>query len=149
MWGREANMHSLSRQDDGNAVIEYLIIEEKYQNWITPFDQPIGYLGERELSNGNSPKDFVSLFVHFWNVLAIETNRYAHQFLASIQLKPHTRFHRWSDITVNEMKAFFFLPLSMGLVEKSELEDYWAEYWPTATPEFDKVMSRNRFEMIL
>nr|XP_055037155.1 piggyBac transposable element-derived protein 4-like [Misgurnus anguillicaudatus] len=37
----------------------------------------------------------------------------------------------------------------MGLIEKSELEDYWAEYWPTATPGFGKVMSRNRFEMIL
>ena len=27
--------------------------------------------------------------------------------------------------------------------------DYWADYWSTATPGFGKVMSRNRFEMIL
>lgn len=91
--------------------------------------RPIEYLGERELSNANSPLDFLSLFL--WNLLVIETNLYAHQFLASHQLKPHSRFHQWSDVTVIEMKTFF-LHLSMGLVEKSELEDYWANNWPTA-----------------
>uniref|UniRef100_A0A8C1XPE6 PiggyBac transposable element-derived protein domain-containing protein n=1 Tax=Cyprinus carpio TaxID=7962 RepID=A0A8C1XPE6_CYPCA len=108
--GRGANMHGLS-QADGNAGFEYLVNEDEYQSWITPFDQPIGYLGERELSNANSPLDFLSLFLSD-DLLVNETNRYAHQFL-------------------------------------SELEDYWAEYWPTATPGFGKVMSRNRFEMIL
>ena len=37
----------------------------------------------------------------------------------------------------------------MGLVEKSETEDYWDEFWITATPEFGKVMVRNGFEIIL
>ena len=37
----------------------------------------------------------------------------------------------------------------MGLVEKSEVEGYWAEDWITATPGFGKVMTRNRFEIIL
>lgn len=36
-------MHRLSLQDDGNASFEYLTNEEEYQNWITLFDQPIGY----------------------------------------------------------------------------------------------------------
>lgn len=38
---------------------------------------------------------------------------------------------------------------SLGLVEKSEIKDYWAEFWPTYTPGFGKVMSRNRCEIIL
>ena len=136
---------------DGNAGFQYLANEEQYETWIRPFDCPIGYRGERELSNANSPLDFLSLFLSddFWNLLTTETNQYAHQFLASHQLKPHSRFHAWSDVTVSEMKVFLALHLSMGLVEKSELEDYWADYWPTATPGFGKVMSRNRFELIL
>ncbi|KAI2645906.1 PiggyBac transposable element-derived protein 4 [Labeo rohita] len=47
------------------------------------------------------------------------------------------------------MKAFLALHLCMGLVENAEIEDYWAEFWPTYTPGFGKVMSRNRFEIIL
>uniref|UniRef100_A0A8C1TF10 PiggyBac transposable element-derived protein domain-containing protein n=1 Tax=Cyprinus carpio TaxID=7962 RepID=A0A8C1TF10_CYPCA len=47
------------------------------------------------------------------------------------------------------MKAFLALHLCMGLVEKAEIEDYWAEFWPSYTPGFGKVMSRNRFEIIL
>ena len=37
----------------------------------------------------------------------------------------------------------------MGLCEKSEIEDYWAKWWITATPGYAKVMPRDRFEVIL
>ena len=47
------------------------------------------------------------------------------------------------------MKAFLSLYLSMGLVHKSGIEDYWAEFWPTSTPGFGKLMSMNRFKIIL
>ncbi|KAM4583571.1 piggyBac transposable element-derived protein 4-like [Odontesthes bonariensis] len=47
------------------------------------------------------------------------------------------------------MKAFLALHLCMGQVDKPEIEDYWAEFWPTHTPGFGKVMARNRFEIIL
>lgn len=42
------------------------------------------------------------------------------------------------------MKAFLALRLSMGWVEKAELEDYWAGFWPTCTAGFEKVTCRNR-----
>ncbi|XP_063077170.1 piggyBac transposable element-derived protein 4-like [Engraulis encrasicolus] len=143
---------SLSWQDEeANAGFEYLTNEEPSQNWIRPFDRPIGYRGETKLSSDSSPLDFLSLFLgdEFWNILVTETNRYAHQYLGSHRLKTNSRFHEWCDVTTSEMKAFLSLHLTMGLVEKSSLEDYWAEYWPTATPGFGKVMSRNRFQMIL
>ena len=40
---------------------------------------------------------FLSLFHNddFWNLLTVETNRYTHQFLASHEIKPHSRFHQW------------------------------------------------------
>lgn len=85
----------------------------------------------------------------FWNLVTNETNRYAQKVLSTKQLKPQSRFHKWYDVSVSEMKAFLALHLCMGLVEKPETEDYWASFWPTYTPGFGKVMSRNRFENIL
>uniref|UniRef100_A0A8C9YGA1 PiggyBac transposable element-derived protein domain-containing protein n=1 Tax=Sander lucioperca TaxID=283035 RepID=A0A8C9YGA1_SANLU len=125
--------------------------EEVYQEWIKPFDEQIGYRGDRELHSDSRSIDFLSLFLtdDFWSHITMETNRYAHQYLGSHELMPSSRFHEWYDVTVPEMKAFLSLHLSMGLVHKSEIEDYWAEFWPTFTPGFGKVMSRNRFEIIL
>uniref|UniRef100_A0A8P4JXH0 PiggyBac transposable element-derived protein domain-containing protein n=1 Tax=Dicentrarchus labrax TaxID=13489 RepID=A0A8P4JXH0_DICLA len=124
--------------------------EEVYQEWIKSFDEQVGYRGDRELSTDSRPIDFLSLFLtdDFCHI-TMETNRYAHQYLGSHELMPSSRFHEWYDVTVPEMKAFLSLHLSMGLVHKSEIEDYWAEFWPTFTPGFGKVMSRNRFEMNL
>uniref|UniRef100_A0A8D0A9A2 PiggyBac transposable element-derived protein domain-containing protein n=1 Tax=Sander lucioperca TaxID=283035 RepID=A0A8D0A9A2_SANLU len=137
--------------DDGNGGWAYLRDEEVYQEWIKPFDEQIGYRGDTELSSDSRSIDFLSLFLtdDFWSHITMETNRYAHQYLGSHELMPSSRFHEWYDVTVPEMKAFLSLHLSMGLVHKSEIEDYWAEFWPTFTPGFGKVMSRNRFEIIL
>lgn len=50
-------------EDDGNEYFEYLSHEEKYKNWIKPFNEPTRYVGERELSKANSTLDFLSLFL--------------------------------------------------------------------------------------
>ena len=47
------------------------------------------------------------------------------------------------------MKAFLALHMTMGLVEKHQIEDYWETFWLTATPGFSRIMSRDRFELIL
>ncbi|KAL2102438.1 hypothetical protein ACEWY4_001606 [Coilia grayii] len=124
---------------------------DEHCDWIKPFDEPIGYKGDKEMSNDNSALNFLSLFLSddFWDLITKETNRYAHQFLASNDLQPNSRFHEWYDVTIPEMKAFIALHLSMGVVEKHELVDYWSEFWLTYTPGFGKIMSRNRFQIIL
>lgn len=86
---------------------------------------------------------------NFWEILVSKTNRYAQQFLNSTELGPKSRFRDWYDVTVSEMKVFISLHLSMGLVNKSELTDYRTRFWLTETPGFNKVMSRNRFQIIL
>lgn len=123
---------------------------EVFQAWIKPFEGPVGYTGEKDLTDAE-PIDILSLFLtdEFWTLIAEETNRYAQQCISSMQLKPHSRFLEWSDVSVSEMKAFLALHLSMGLVEKAEIEDYWGTFWLTQTPGFGNVMSRNRFEIIL
>ena len=93
---KSANMR-LTKPGYGNAGFEYLTDEVGHQNWIKPFDETVGYHGDRELSNADSALDFLSLFLNddFWNLSTVETNRYAHQFLASHEIKPHSRFHQW------------------------------------------------------
>ena len=41
------------------------------------------------------------------------------------------------------------LDILNGLCEKSEIQNYWAKWWITATPGYKKVMPRDRFEVIL
>lgn len=123
---------------------------EVYTAWIKPFDESVGYTGTKALTDV-SPMDILSLFLtdEFWNFITDETNRYAGQVIASMDMKPRSRFLEWYDVSVSEMKAFLALHFAMGLVEKAEIEDYWATFWLTRTPGFGTVMSRNRFEIIL
>lgn len=140
---------SNDKDDDDDGWV-HLRNEEVYQDWIKKFNEPVDYLGDKDLTQAK-PLDFLSLFLcdDFWNLITNETNRYAQQFLSSQTLKPKSRFHGWYDVTVSEMKAFMSLHLCMGVVEKPSIEDYWAEFWPAFTPGFGKVMPRNRFEIIL
>ena len=81
-----------------------------------------------------------------FDLLATETNRYADQFLLAKgdDLRRRSRFHKWAD-----MKAFLALHMTMALVEKHEIEDYWETFWLTSSPGFSRIMSRDRFELIL
>lgn len=144
---RGRNVCTQPRSTDGWA---WVTTPEEYEGWIKHFNEPVGYAGELDLTNAD-PVNFLSLFLgdDFWELVTEETNRYARQMLSSAELKPKSRFHKWCSITILEMKAFFALHLSMALVEKHEIEDYWSTFWITATPGFASVMSRNRFEMIL
>ena len=57
---KSANMR-LSKPGYGNAGFEYLTDEVGDQNWIKPFDETVGYQGDRELSNADSgPRFFVT-----------------------------------------------------------------------------------------
>ena len=130
--------------------------EENYVPWIKGFTAVSGYTGPDGYEN-KPPADFISLFLtnDFWNLAVTETNRYAQQYLdahgpnSANPLKPKSRFQNWKPVTIAEMKAFFSLTFSMGLCEKSEIEDYWAKWWITATPGYGKVMPRDRFEVIV
>lgn len=147
--GTQAKPGKTNDDDDDDGWVR-LRDEEEYEGWIKDFNEPVGYRGDRDLREAK-PLDFLSLFLceDFWNLLTNETNRYAQQFLSSQELKPKSRFRDWYDVTISEMKAFLSLHLCMGVVEKPEIDDYWAEFWPAYTPGFGKVMPRNRFEIIL
>ncbi|KAM9409505.1 piggyBac transposable element-derived protein 4-like [Pholidichthys leucotaenia] len=47
------------------------------------------------------------------------------------------------------MKVFMALHLSMGILQKPALKDYWGEFWLTFTPGYGRVMTYDRFAIIL
>ena len=139
--------------DDGWRLLEGEESEATVPSWIMDFDdRNIGYKGDQDLSDAD-PIAFLQLFLDdaVFDLLVTETNRYADQFLLAKgdDLRRRSRFHKWEPVTRADMKAFLALHMTMGLVEKHEIEDYWETFWLTSTPGFSRIMSRDRFELIL
>ncbi len=77
-----------------------------------------------------------------------QTNLYALQFFDNpASLPPYSRFNKWYETSVPEMKAYVALQTAMGLCQKNSIQDYWSTYWLTYTP-FTEVMSRDRYELL-
>ena len=70
-----------------------------------------------------------------------QTNIYAQQYIDTTTLPPHSRVHGWNKEVHDrdELKKFLAMIITMGLVNYPHVEDYWATYWPYATPTFSKV----------
>ena len=98
-----------------------------------------------------TPYDFLLFFIcdEIIDILVREANRYAEQFLSSTALTPESRLSRWRDVTPAEMKLFLGMTMLMGVVKKSNLEQYWTNADLFATPAFSSLMPRNRYCMIL
>jgi len=99
--------------------------------------------------------DFFRLFISdefIDDVLVRETNKYAADFFNSPQgrnLKPHSRFHKWADVDIDDMKKFIAMIIAMGLVQHQDIQDYWSKDEMLATPFFGRVMQRNKFLLIM
>ena len=85
------------------------------------------------------------------NLMVTETNRYARQFRDATQgtLKRFSRFHRWTDTTNIEMKAFIAIVINMGLNQRPLLQSYWSRKDSQHISWFPRVMSYNRFTLLL
>ena len=90
-----------------------------------------------------TPLEFFKLMVtdEMLEKIVQQTNLYAEQFISSHNLAPRSRVHGWKKAThdLSELKKLLALIVVMGLVNYPTLEDYWATYWPYATPTFSKV----------
>ena len=84
------------------------------------------------------------IYIHFFY-------RYAEQYLDQHRagLKASSRFFKWKNTTVDEIKAFFALLMSMGLVNHQDIQDYWSTDPVLSTPFFSSVMTRDRFLLLL
>ena len=100
------------------------------------------------INNKESPLEYFNLFLcdNDFEFLAQQTNKYAQQFISSVQLyKPHSRCNKWQETNFTDMKKFISLILLMGLVHQLDIKEYWMTDPVTATPFFPSVMPRDRF----
>lgn len=82
-------------------------------------------------------------------LIVIETNRNADQFLSKIRLSKASRFSKCVPTNYNEIKKFIGLLLWMGLVQMPSIESYWSTKSRYTNNIAGKTMPRNRFELIL
>lgn len=85
------------------------------------------------------------------DLFVLETNRYADKYISenSSAFKPFSKVRAWRAVEKDEMHAFIGMLLNMGLVRKPSIESYfWESYFSQQTPGF-KVMSLDRFKLLL
>lgn len=115
--------------------------------FLTPFNDEDGGTLNRD-PGGPDALNFVKLFItdELIDLFVTETNNYAN---AKIQTQGGGgRLSRWKDTTRDEFKVFIALILLIGVVRKSNVEDYWSTDEATPTPYFRKHMSYNRFFLL-
>ena len=97
------------------------------------------------------PLDYFSLFFKEEDFVEIahQTNLYADQQLREMPLPAHSRFKKWKQTNVMELKNFFALQIAMGLTKQTDLKSYWSTSPVTQTPFYPSTMSRDRFANIL
>ncbi|KAL5467115.1 hypothetical protein EMCRGX_G031300 [Ephydatia muelleri] len=125
-----------------------------FQSSIPPFT-PIP--GVTEKMDHLQPVDiFCKLFNDQTMVSVVEeTNRYGNQYLQSHSdyLKKHCKARanqlKGKPITMEEMKKFMGLIITMGIVNMPSIQHYWCTSWPFSSSNFSTVMSRDRFLLIL
>ena len=84
-----------------------------------------------------------------WDVLVQQTNVYAQNRLETDALRHHSRMKKWVPVSVSEMKVFIAVVTSIGLNGKADVELYWSTDDVRQIPFYSKVMTRDRFLLIL
>jgi hypothetical protein len=90
---------------------------------------------------------FFLFFRQIFVILLRETNRYFHQYLASLDEAGIAA--QQPDITMEEMYRFFAIIIQMGHDQRDCLKDYWNREEQYLTPFFSNTMVRDRFFHIL
>ena len=118
-----------------------------------PFTGVPGITERAGLPDNPNVIDYFNVFVkeEDYESISQETNRYAAEYIEQKgeTLRPNSRFHAWKATTAQEIKVFLAMIIAMGLVVQLELSEYWSTGEVTDTPFFPKLMSRDRFWLLL
>ena len=106
-----------------------------------------------DMSN-KSPIDFFKMLVtlDILDNIVDQTNVYANQFFEKHSaIPPRSRLHSWKKkiLSVSELLKFLALIVVMGVVRLPRMEDHWVQKWPFGSHSFGKIMTRDRFSLIL
>lgn len=97
--------------------------------------------------------DFLKLFFddEILDLIVKETNLYQKQNDIGMKKKSNVRSHHksWTDLDKRELMTFLSLTLLCGHVEKDKIAEYWSMKEEIETPYFKKIMSLDRFKLIL
>ena len=93
------------------------------------------------LPRNASPLQYLELFLTFgvWRYILQTTNDYAAARLRSEPPRRRSVFLNWTAITLTEMKAFVGVIIQMGLVQLSDIKDYWSTHITLNVPFFRSV----------
>ena len=84
-----------------------------------------------------------------FELICEQTNAYAMSLFDNpVDVSASSRFGKWVETSVNEMKAYVGLQIFMGLCSKPALADYWSLGSVDKTPGFGDVMSGNRYQLL-
>ena len=117
--------------------------------WLSTFAGNVGFFPPTKDMSAASPIEFFYFFLddEFSNLVVSQTNLYAEQF-SSTTISRNSRLVSWKPVDIKTIKKYIGLCLLMGLVSKPKIADYWKTSGPTKTPEFGKIMARNKFQSI-
>ena len=107
----------------------YKDIDPFESTWLQKFTPRPGILVD---TSEFAPVDYFYLLFpnEAFKLISTETNRYAIQYLDSTtDFEPSSRFHAWSDMSPDKIKAFVSLEIAMGLCQKPAHADYWSGFW--------------------
>ena len=95
------------------------------------------------------PLQYVELFftLSVWRYIMDTMNEYARISLGRMPPQRRSLF-RWRDITLLETKAFVGLIVNMGLVQLSDIKDYWSMHVTLHLPFFRTVFPQDHFLQI-
>ena len=82
-------------------------------------------------------------------ILVEQTNLYVESRMQAADLRRNSPMKQWRPVTLAEMKVFLSVIISMGLVQKRDVQDYGSLDSVQDTPFYWKTMSRDRFLLIL
>lgn len=81
--------------------------------------------------------------------VAFETNLYANNYINSQEFTPNSRVNYWKETNIGELYGFLATSMLMARIKKLELNEYWTTDPLLATPIFNKIMSRDRYLLLL
>ncbi|KAK3109202.1 hypothetical protein FSP39_025359 [Pinctada imbricata] len=87
---------------------------------------------------------FLMISDDFFNLLAVETNRYADQVFA----RKGRRDPDWSPTNKREVQAYFGLHIFMGIHKLPSIDMYWSQNRFVGIPGFKDTMPRCRFQKL-
>lgn len=106
-----------------------------------------------QISDDDMPDDEIGFFSLFFTEELLKeivdnTNEYAKEKLATMQLRAYSIWTKWTDITLCELKAYFGVIMNMALHDRPCIFDYFSTEWVNSVPFFVDVFARYRFLQI-